>query len=163
MTNNGETTWTFETLRTSLLGLMEADDKAIRGLIEANDKRYAQMFTSSQEAVLAALNAAQTAVTAALSAAEKAVAKAEVASEKRFDAVNEFRATLADQQRTLMPRTEVELLVKAMQVQIQTNSKILSEMSGTRLGSHDTWAYIVGAIGILIALATWIMRVVVKP
>jgi hypothetical protein len=44
--------------------------------------------------------------TLALSGADKAVSKAEAATEKRFDAVNEFRQTLADQAASLMPRAE---------------------------------------------------------
>jgi hypothetical protein len=58
-----------------------------------------------------AFNAADKAVTAALEAAEKAVGKAEIAAEKRFDAVNEFRAQLADQAATFLPRSEADLSI----------------------------------------------------
>jgi hypothetical protein len=44
--------------------------------------------------------------TLALAAADKAVTKAEIATEKRFEGVNEFRSTLADQAANLMPRAE---------------------------------------------------------
>lgn len=137
--------WTFDTLHNSIISL-----------IEANDRRYAQQFTSSQEAVLSALNAAQTAVNAALSAAEKAVTKAEIASEKRFDNVNEFRATLADQQRTLMPRTEVELIIQSLRDIASTNAKNIASLSGAKSGMKDGWGYIVGIVGILAALFSFI-------
>ena len=58
--------------------------------------------------------AAERAVAAALSAAKEAVAKAEVANEKRFDGVNEFRTTLADQTALLMPRAEVDARLSAL-------------------------------------------------
>lgn len=47
-----------------------------------------------------------TKTTLALTAADKAVNKAETATEKRFEGVNEFRQTLADQASRLMPREE---------------------------------------------------------
>lgn len=144
--------WTFRTLLTHIVGL-----------IDANDKRYEQMFNSSQEAVLAALNAAQTAVNAALSAAEKAVAKAEAASEKRFDSVNEFRGTLADQQRTLMPRAEVELTIQAMQTQIDAVQGRLAEGRGRSQGGREVWGYIVGVAGLVAAGLSYVLHGGGKP
>ncbi len=52
---------------------------------------------------------ADKAIQAALVSAEKAVTKAETASEKRFEGINEFRAVLSDQQRTLLPRVEFDV------------------------------------------------------
>lgn len=72
------------------------------------DRRYQQRFDAQQQALQDALMAQEKAVNAALAAADRAVLKAEVASEKRFDSVNEFRATLADQAASLMPRGEAE-------------------------------------------------------
>ena len=66
--------------------------------VETLKAHYDQRFIDQDRAVQAALNAA-----------EKAVTKAETASEKRFDAVNEFRAQLADQAQTFIPRAEAEL------------------------------------------------------
>src|SRR5688572_23666498 len=64
------------------------------------DGRYDQRFRDQDKAV-----------NAALVSAEKAVSKAEAASERRFEAVNEFRATLADQASTFI--TRVEALARA--------------------------------------------------
>ena len=44
----------------------------------------------------------------ALTEAKAAITKAETATEKRFEAVNEFRSTLSDQARLLMPRAEAD-------------------------------------------------------
>jgi transglutaminase/protease-like cytokinesis protein 3 len=70
------------------------------------------------------------AVNAALVAADRAVSKAEAASEKRFDSVNEFRATLADQQRSLMPRMETETLFKNMTEKIEAITDTLVDKIG---------------------------------
>ncbi len=76
--------------------------------IANNDRRYDERWRADQQAVKEALAAAEKAVSAALSAAEKAVEKAELATAARFESVNEFRAQLGDQARTLMPRAEFE-------------------------------------------------------
>jgi len=144
--------WTIDTLREYLLKL-----------IDANDIRYDQRFEASQSAIDKALIAQQTAMQTALtaqklavdtaqSAAEKAVTKAEVASEKRFDSVNEFRNTLADQQRTLMPRTEAELRIKTLEDRIDAMSTTLTSSTGQKAGAHNLWGYLVGAAGIVLAL-----------
>lgn len=99
--------WTIDTLRLHL-----------EALIEANDRRYEQRFKDSG-----------TAVGAALSAAKEAVVKAETAAEKRFESVNEFRGTLSDQQRMLMPRTEAELRFSALESQMHTAVNALQAAS----------------------------------
>ena len=101
MSDDERQEWTLATLRVYLLAL-----------IKAKDARYAERFESSQIALSAALAAQRLSVDAALTAQKEAVRKAETSSEKRFESVNEFRLTLSDQQRTLMPRTEVLTLIK---------------------------------------------------
>jgi hypothetical protein len=54
-------------------------------------------------------DASKEAVTAAMASAEKAVLKADQANEKRFDAVNEFRAAMKDQQYRHLSAVGVEL------------------------------------------------------
>jgi hypothetical protein len=126
--------WSIETLREYLLAL-----------INANDVRYGQRYDASQSAIAAAFLAQQTAtqtafaaqklsVDAALEAAKTAVNKAEVAAEKRFESVNEFRATLADQQRTLMPRAEVEVILQGLADKIEAITQAQLTMSGQRSG-----------------------------
>jgi len=78
----------------------------IKTMLDERNIRYDQRFEAQQEALAAALLAQKEAVLTAMTAAEKAVAKAEMATDKRFEAVNEFRAQLADQAATLMSRIE---------------------------------------------------------
>lgn len=136
--------WTYE----SLLRYLRAEINTVRETREADDRRYEQRFIDSQTAVAAALAAARIAVDAALSAAKEAVAKAEAASEKRFEGVNEFRATLSDQQRTLMPRSEAEIRMAAIEKQVEQLSSMGIERRGHQAGAQALWAWIAAAIGI---------------
>ena len=71
--------------------------------IQCADAKYQVQFTDSKEAV-----------TAALTATKEAINKADQANEKRFDAVNEFRSTLSDQQAKLLTRTEYDSAHKSL-------------------------------------------------
>ena len=97
----------------------------ILSIIEKNDRRYEQRFNDTKIAVDAALIAADKTVAAALAGQKEAVTKAEVAAEKRFESVNEFRSTLSDQQRNLMPRVEVEIIMKSITDKIENLSKLV--------------------------------------
>jgi Flp pilus assembly protein TadB len=167
--------WTVETLL-----------EYLKTLIESNDTRYGQRFEAQQVATNAAFVAQTTAMTtafaaqkvaidaafaaqkeavnAALAAADRAVSKAEIASEKRFDNVNEFRGTLADQQRTLMPRAEAELLFKTLSDKIDILTQESKGNSGQRIGSHETAGnfFAVGAIivAIVATLVTSLIAIV---
>ena len=77
--------------------LRKAEVKRIDEKIDSHDIKYQIQFTDSKDAVQAALTATK-----------EAINKADQANEKRFDAVNEFRATLGDQQTKLITRTEYE-------------------------------------------------------
>lgn len=128
-------------------------------IIDAHDRRYEQRFKDSQTAVDAALAAARTAVDAALTSAKEAVMKAEVASEKRFESVNEFRATLSDQQSTLMPRIEAEARMARVETDITELKKMRDVGSGRSSGLKDSWVLIVVIVtlvgGILAIIATF--------
>lgn len=116
-------------------------------VLDEHELRYSQRFESSTVAV-----------NAALAAAKEAVIKAENATEKRFASVNEFRNTLSDQQRTLMPRTEVELLNKGLNDRIVILENISTQDAGKDKGQQVLWGYVVGIIGITIAILTFIFK-----
>lgn len=54
-----------------------------------------------------AIHAVELTAAAALASSKEAVQKAEVATEKRFESVNEFRATLTDQAAKFITRKEI--------------------------------------------------------
>lgn len=88
----------------------------------------------------------------ALDEREKAALKSERDYNERFKGQNEFRGTLSDQARTLMPRAESE---KSTDVTNETlrrleNSQIAS--AGRGLGMSALWGYIIGAAGLAFAI-----------
>jgi hypothetical protein len=105
-------------------------------------------------------DAQEKAVSAALAAAKEAVTKAESASEKRFESINEFRGTLSDQARTLMPRAEAEGQFKVLNEKLDALSARLSARENQSQGLASGWAYVVGIVGILSGLGMVVMQAV---
>lgn len=97
----------------------------------------------------------QKAVQAALLAAKEAVLKAEIATEKRFESVNEFRAQLADQSNTLMPRAEYTVQHKALEDRVTDLTDRINKTDGAKQGSEITMGKIyaaIGAVGAILAI-----------
>jgi len=130
--------WTLDTLRSYL-----------EAAIQAADKRYEQRFDAQATAVAAALAAQKEALAQALEAANKAVAKAETAAEKRFDAVNEFRGALKNQQDMLLPKAEAEQRFIAMDARVKAveaaTAAMISRGEGKSEITGPLWA-IAGAV-----------------
>jgi TolA-binding protein len=101
----------------------------VREYIDLHFQRVDERFLAQEKAVAAAL-----------AAAKEAVAKAEAASEKRFEGVNEFRGTLSDQQRTLMPRAEAEMRMGQMEGRIGKLEQSDIQRIGQQSGSQTVWA-----------------------
>jgi multidrug efflux pump subunit AcrA (membrane-fusion protein) len=137
--------WTLETLY-----------EHFTALTAEQDLRHQQRYDAQIKALDAALLAAEKAVDAALKAAEKAVTKAEIAAEKRFESVNEFRGTLADQAAQLMSRTEVTALLAAvdarlaaMSEKIDANTLRVEKMASAGGGMKEGWQLLVGAVALI--------------
>jgi acylphosphatase len=120
--------WSIETAIDHLLSVVNEKDAHVRTLIDGNDKRYEERFLASQKALELGLAGTKTEIGAALVSADRAVQKAEVATEKRFESVNEFRGTLDNQQRTLIPRSEVEVIKAGIEEKIAQLTKTLDEV-----------------------------------
>jgi len=121
--------------------------EALLSLINEKDKNYDQRFSNVTSATKSALEAS-----------DRAITKAELASEKRFDAVNEFRSTLADQQRTLMPRTECEIMFRNLGERIEKLAQSDVMRAGQKSGFAEGWGFAAGAVGIIIAILAVISR-----
>lgn len=118
-------------------------------------------FEALEKSIAAALTAQKEAGAAALAAAERAVAKAESSADKRFDSVNEFRAALDDNFRTLMPRAESEQARAIINEKIDALTARVNQRDDRGQGRGDVWGFIVGAAGFiaaLISIAYAIMR-----
>lgn len=131
----------------------------IEARIKAVHEAAVARADAQDKATANAMTAAQTAVNAAMQAAQAAVLKAEMATEKRFEGVNEFRAQLADQARTLMPRAEFEALHKAAMDRNELAHATMNERFQSlhsRMNAHDTmgagkqigWASVVSVIAV---------------
>jgi len=146
--------WSLETAIDYLLSMMNEKDTHIRTLINGNDKRYEERFGASQKALELGLAGQKSEISAALAAADRAVQKAETATEKRFESVNEFRGTLDNQQRTLIPRSEVDVLVKGLEAKIDQLTKQFDAMQAERMGVKGGYGYAVGIAGLLLTLVS---------
>ena len=93
-------------------------------------------------------------VTQRYQAMELAVNKAETATEKRFEGVNEFRAQLGDQSRTLMPRIETEVLLKNVNDKIEALTIKVEKSGNIKAGGNQMIAYIVAAISLIVTIIT---------
>jgi hypothetical protein len=132
--------WTIETLK-------EYVDSVLAQINLRNDQRFKD---------------SQTAVDAALNAAKEAVTKQEAASEKRFESVNEFRAQMGDQQRTLMPRPEAELRMGSLEGRVADLAKAVTSLGAEKKGGREAWAWVFSGVMALIAIGSLIAAFAAK-
>lgn len=152
--------WSVDTALDYILSLIAANDKRYEQRYEASQKALDAALTAQKEATQAAFAAQKEGISAALAAADRAVQKAEASAEKRFESVNEFRSTLADQQRNLIPRSEVGVMISALTEKINALEKVIDKMEAERMGIKGGWGYAVGVVGLVMALAALIGMVV---
>lgn len=148
--------WTVGTVRKYL----EAQITGLREIIEANDKRYTERFQGLIDTFAQAIAAVKEAVTTALATAERANTKAENANDKRFEGVNEFRNSLSDQSRLLMPRLEVEALFRGLKEDIGKLEKSQQSTAGRSSGVRDSWAVLAAIAALLISIGSVVVLAV---
>ena len=141
----------------------------IIAVIDERDKRYAQRFDAQQEALSAALQGAKEAVANALSAAKEAVIKAETAVEKRFESVNEFRATLTDQAANFVSKDSADAKFKSIEDKVAANAGAIAQLDNRIVqltsrgaGVNDAWVYLVGFV-VFVAAAIGIIGFFRRP
>ncbi len=117
----------------------------VEALLEQQDHRYQQRFEAQTKAI-----------DAALLAAEKAVTKAETATERRFESVNEFRATLGDQAAKLATRLELD----AANERVRELAARVERMEGQALGSGVTRGAMSDTVKVLLTAGMLIMAVI---
>lgn len=170
--------WTTDTLHSHVQRLLVEMDHRYEDRFKAQELALANALTAHEKTITAVNQLIDTAiqrvkdqageravaqdkaVDAALEAAKEAVVKAETANEKRFDAVNEFRQTLADQTSTFLPRPEYNALHTQLEQRVDTNTKQLDELRGRGSGVSEVQksqdrnrALIFAIIGVIISLA----------
>lgn len=100
------------------------ENETIQVQIDFLNKQIEELENRTREQFVAAKES----VAFALTAAEKAIAKAEVSTEKRFEAVNEFRATLSDQNNTFVRSVEFNVAHASLVEKVDILS---NQISGT--------------------------------
>jgi hypothetical protein len=151
-TANNVSGWTTDTLKEMQQRMDELRQKFMDERQTASDKR-------TNEALLAVKESAAL----ALESAKEANRKSELQSDKRFDSVNEFRKTLADQTSTFVPRPEFAAAMSSLTDKFESNTKLImgrvdalsmrvTESQAVKTGSSEVWVSL-GAIGMLIFTA----------
>ncbi len=133
--------WTIDTLHEHLGSRLDAMER----LAEERESHNVERFAAAQDRVRVAMDAA-----------EKATVKAETAIDKRFDGVNELRGALSDQAGLMLPRTEYAAQHKSMVEKIDGLKDQIGSLNQTNWSAIG--GYIVGAVGILAALAAVLTR-----
>ena len=119
----------------------------IEALLAERDRRYTERFDGQEQANKVALEAA-----------EKAVLKAEDAAGRRFDSVNEFRQTLSDQAAQFVTRKEVEALFLGVNATLGRLETGAAASAGRGAGVSALIGYLIGAGGLVIAVAAMVLR-----
>jgi len=133
-------------LRSEMLSRIDNLSKNQQQIIDERDRQYSQRFGAQQEAT-----------SAALAAAKEAVIKAEEAANKRFDSVNEFRQTLADQQSLFVTKDATDARFKSVEEKIASVTDRLNAVIFSREGAANLWGYLVGILGVLLAIGSFII------
>lgn len=163
--------WTIDSLREHLARVLAERDHRYEVEDSERDRRYVQMVEASVQLHNAQLEAyhnhcisalealkfefyehlkeAREATKSALTASEKAIDKQEAASEKRFESVNEFRKTLADQAERFMSRSEAIAQLDRNAERISDLNDRMNRNEGKGRGLDAAWIYALGAIAAL--------------
>jgi len=131
---------------------------AIKNVMDERDTRYEQRFKAMDEKTGLALTSSKEAVT-----------KAEIATEKRFDSVNEFRKTLADQASGFMPRQEyvsnhqslvdkIEAIKESFNKEITGLRESRSQSEGRSSGFSASWGIAISISLLAMALIGLLLR-----
>jgi hypothetical protein len=150
-TTNG---WTIETVLSHVLSLIEARYNATAARIDAVEQRLTERLNVADRNLHNTMVAQKESVLTAIAASDRAVTKAEISAEKRFESVNEFRNTLSDQQRNLMPRAEVAEVVNGLREKIAALEKQMDNFHSERQGLRGGWGFAVGVVGLVLTLIT---------
>jgi hypothetical protein len=118
---------------------LEVAMKGFEKLMEERDKRYQQRSDSQDVAVKAALENS-----------EKAIIKAEAATERRLEGLNELRDMAIDQAGAFARKEDL----KVYDVKLQALDETVKTLMGRSGGIKETWGYVVGFGGLLLATIT---------
>jgi hypothetical protein len=96
-------------------------------------------------------------LTAAIDSQQRAITKAETASESRFTSVNEFRNTLADQQRQFLPRPEYDRAHQSLIERVEAIEKATLAQNSVQNTRSLTWGQ---GWSLLVTIASVLLTVI---
>ena len=88
----------------------------------------------------------------AVTSAKEAVDKAEKAAEKRLDGLNELRGAMNDQAAKYMTQETADAKISAISARLDLIKERQDRMEGRGSGLQQGWGYVVGAVGLALAL-----------
>ena len=133
---------------------LQARINALEKMLDEREDRTKERFISMEKSVITALLTS-----------DKAVSKAESATERRFEGVNEFRKTLADQAAMLMPRSEYNVQHTALMERTAGLERRVGTIEDRGLGKNEGLGFIgqiiLGVIALLSAMG-WLVPFLLK-
>lgn len=91
-------------------------------------------------------------IDAEIDAVREATTVAHKALEHRLDGMNEFRAALGDQSRTMVTRSEMDASLKSLLSDVDSLKESRAELRGKASQSSVTIAYVFAALGALLGV-----------
>jgi hypothetical protein len=125
-----------------MASLSNSELDSFKELMEERDKRYSQRADSQDKAVATAL-----------ATSKEAILKAETATDKRLEGLNELKGMAQDQAATFARISEVNLRFDAVNKTVEQLSDTIKQKVAATSGMKELWGYIVGAVGVLLAVA----------
>jgi len=113
---------------------------ALRELIDERDRLYAERALAS----------------------EKSIDKADANAEKWRANANEWRAAMVDREQRFASRLETDAEFRTLRIELTSLKETRSLLLGRGAGGAAMWGYLVGAMGLVIALSTLAMTFVRK-
>ena len=143
--------------------LRQADKQHSDEIRIADIQRIDDMFKQQNEFSAAILKERDERLLQKFDSLATAINKAEIATEHRFEGVNEFRAQLADQQKTFLGTSEykqahqnlldlVTSSIKTLSDIILAQKERIDKIENLKTGGQNVWVTIVGVVAFLSAL-----------
>lgn len=122
-------------------------------------------YVSLKEHFEAILRSMEKALDSRFEAQEKAIRVANEASDKRLDSMNEFRATLSDQNKTFATCTEINAFRDMMKLELEKRDADIeslkltrAELAGKATQSQVSIAMILSTIGLLVGIVGIVLK-----
>ena len=121
--------------------------RELYAIIQEREKAQEQRFGDLQKALVAALGAVK-----------EATEKSETSINERLKLINELRNTMQDLIKTFATLAVVDARFKALEEKLGVVETRQNAMASRSEGAVTLWGYIIGALGVLVAVAMFFRR-----